>query len=214
VLPFATATAFAVPANDRARKLRVVKAEADAYVTAEEPNRNFGQAAVLRADGMPHATTYLRFRFEKRSRRPGSVTLLVYVHTGNRIVFDVRAVPQADWREDRVTYLNAPWPSRRYASSKPVRRGRWSAVDVTPLLAGGDETITLAITTRSRLGITFGSRESKHGPMLVVSPPRSSASPSGLGSPRATPAGTPRPASPAVLHRASPPSGGGGAGRR
>jgi hypothetical protein len=154
--------------GDRGVKIQALKPEADTYVSAAEPDRNFGSATVLRADGAPQATTYLRFRHPILRRNVVGATLLVHAHAGSRTGFEVRRVPQDDWRESRLTYVIAPRPSLRYASSTPVRRGNWSVVDVTPFVSDGDDTITLAITTRSPLGVAFRSRESKQRPMLVV----------------------------------------------
>lgn len=167
LLPLAAAGGTSA-ADEQATNIRVVKPDADTYVTAAEPDRNFGRARVLRADGSPQATTFLRFRHTHLSRRVVSVTLLLHAHAGARTGFEVRLVPRDDWREGRLTYATAPRPSLRYASSKPLRRGAWSAVDVTPFVGDGGDTISLAITTRSPLGVAFRSRESAQRPMLVV----------------------------------------------
>lgn len=166
VLPFAAADAGLARAEQT--KIRALPPEADTYVTAEDRLRNFGRSPVLRADGSPQATTYLRFRLENGKRSIVGVTLLLHAHTGDLTGFAVRRVPMNGWRERGLTFRTAPKPSLRYASSKPMRRGAWSAVDVTPFVGDTDEAITLAITTRSPEGVAFGSRESRHRPMLVV----------------------------------------------
>lgn len=153
---------------EAAAKLRVPKPEADTYVSAAAPLKNFGRAPVLRADGSPQATAYLRFRHEHLGREPISVTLLLHVSRGAHRGFEVRRVAHDDWRERGLTYVSAPRPSLRYAAAKPVRRHGWSAVDVTSFVAEGDDTLTLAITTRSPHGVTFRSREAKEGPRLVI----------------------------------------------
>lgn len=148
--------------------MRVLKAEADTYVSAAQPDRNFGRATVLRADASPQSTAYLRFRHSRLGDEPAGVTLLVYVLAGDRAGFEVRRVLRNDWQEERLTHETAPRPPLQYASSKPARSGAWSAVDVTPFVMSGEEALTLAITTRSRLGLSFRSRESKQRPILVV----------------------------------------------
>ena len=168
VLPLAATAAGAWAGNDRTIKIRALKPEADTYVSAAEPDRNFGTAAVLRADGAPDATAYLRFRHPTLSRNVVSVTLLVHAHAGGRTGFEVRRVLQDDWRERRLTYETAPRPSLRYASSTPLHRGKWRVIDVTSFVSDGNDTITLAITTRSPRGVAFRSRETKQRPMLVV----------------------------------------------
>ena len=167
-LPLAATAGAAWAGDDRGIKIRALKPEADTYVSAAEPARNFGAAAVLRADAAPKATIYLRFRHPSLSRNVVSVTLLVHAHAGGRNSFEVRRVPQNEWREATLTYETAPRPSLRYASATPGRQGSWRIVDVTPFASDGKDTITLAITTRSRGGVAFRSRESKQRPMLVV----------------------------------------------
>jgi hypothetical protein len=152
-----------------ATELRAFKPEADTYVTAAAPARNFGLVGVLRVKSSPQAAAYLRFRIRKlKGDDITSVTLLLHALAGPHRSYQVRPVRRDDWREQRLTYENAPKLSLRYAASKPVRRGAWSAVDVTPFIAGDRGRVSLAITTRSELGVVFASRESEHGPRLVV----------------------------------------------
>jgi hypothetical protein len=150
-------------------EFRVYNPVADTYVTASRPRANFGRARALRVDGSPETTAFIRFRL-KRSRVPAaSVTLLLRPGSPGGARYAVRSVEDNAWRERRLTFATAPDPSQRFASSKPVRRGAWSAVDVTAFVAesGGGE-VSLAITTRGRQAISFGSRESNSGPRLVV----------------------------------------------
>ena len=152
-----------------ATELRAFKPEADAYVTAAAPARNFGSVGVLRVKRSPQATVYLRFRIRKlKGDDFTSVTLLLHALAGPRTSYQVRPVGRDDWKEQQLTYENAPRLSLRYAASKPVRRGAWSAVDVTPFISSDAGRISLAITTRSARGVVFASRESEHGPRLVV----------------------------------------------
>jgi hypothetical protein len=112
-------------------------------------------------------TAYLRFNLRKLSGEITSVTLLLHPTTAARRGFAVRRVYENAWRERRLTYANAPRPSPRYTAAKPVRRGDWSAIDVTPFVTGGGE-LSLAVTTGAAQVLSFGSRESTHGPRLVV----------------------------------------------
>lgn len=148
-------------------KIRAFKPIADSYVTVASPSRNYGTAPVLRVDGAPEATAYLRFELRKLKGRITSVTLLLHPTTAARAGFAVRRVYAGEWRERRLTYANAPRPSSRYTTAKPVRRGVWSAIDVTPFV-GESGALTLAITTRAAQALSFGSRESNHVPHLVV----------------------------------------------
>jgi hypothetical protein len=148
--------------------IRAFRPEADTYVSAAKPRRNFGRAGALEADGAPQAIVYLKFRIKKEKGAIDGVTLLLHATSGGRTSYQVRRVEAAEWREQRLTYSNAPRLSLRYTSSKPVPRGAWSAVDVTPFVEEDDGVVSLAITTKSPRGIVFASRESDRGPRLVL----------------------------------------------
>jgi hypothetical protein len=155
-------------ANGPETEIRAFKPVADTYVSAAKPRTNFGRARVLRVDGAPETTAYLRFDVSRVSGSITSVTLLVRPQSGARASFAVRGVDDDAWRERRLTYANAPRLSLRYTASKPVRRGAWTAVDVTPFVEDGEELVSLAVTTKARRELSFGSRESTQGPRLVV----------------------------------------------
>jgi hypothetical protein len=164
----AASSATAGPEQKPSTQIRAFSPEADTYVSAAQPQRNFGRLHALRADGSPLTTAYLRFRVKKLRGEIAGVTLLLHAQAGASTSYQVRRVRENEWREIRLTYENAPRLSLRYASSKPVRRGAWSAVDVTPMVARDDDLVSLAVTTKSARGFVFESRESKHGPRLVV----------------------------------------------
>lgn len=148
--------------------LRVYKPVADTYVTAARARANFGRSQALRVDGSPETTAFVRFRLKPAPAPAASVTLLLRAGSPGRARYAIRHVEDNEWRERRLTYATAPHPSLRFASSRTVRRGAWTAVDVTSLLETEDDEVTLAITTQGRKEISFGSRESRYGPRLVV----------------------------------------------
>lgn len=148
--------------------LHAFSPEADTYVTAARPDKNFGRSRSLRADGAPRETAFLRFRLRKLRGEITSVTLLLHAQAGARASYQVRRVYEDDWLERHLTFENAPRSSLRYVASKPVLRGIWSAVDVTSFVTDDTEVVSLAVTTRSIRGVVFESRESDHGPRLVV----------------------------------------------
>jgi hypothetical protein len=149
-------------------ELRAFRPEADTYVSAAQPERNFGHAPLLRANGSPKQTVYLKFRLKQLKGEITSVTLLLHAQAGSRASYQVRRVYRNEWREREVTFENAPRLSLRYASSKPVQRGAWSAVDVSSFVIDDLPWVSLAVTTRSTVGVAFESRESNQGPRLVV----------------------------------------------
>jgi hypothetical protein len=150
-------------------ELRVYKPVADTYVTAARARTNFGRSRALRVDAAPETTAFVRFRLKRTAVPAESITLLLRPTSLGRPRYAVRQVENDDWRERRLTYATAPHPSMRFVSSRPIRRGAWSAVDVTAFVQpeGGEE-VTLAITTHGTRAISFGSRESRFGPRLVV----------------------------------------------
>ena len=150
-----------------AARIRAFKPVADAYVTAAHPRTNYGGSHVLRVDAFPETTAYVRFELKKVRGEITSVTLLLHPTRAGRASYAVRRVRDGGWRERRLTYMNAPQPSPRYAASKPVRRGVWSAIDVTPFVDGGGP-VSFAVTTNAPRELSFGSRESIHAPTLVV----------------------------------------------
>jgi L-aminopeptidase/D-esterase-like protein len=169
VVTATTAASSAAPAATGPRTgIRAFKPVADTYVSSANPRGNFGRMRVLRVDGTPEETAYLRFSLRRVSGEITSVTLLLHATTATRASFAVRRVARNAWLERRLTYLSAPQPSSRYTASKPVRRGVWSAIDVTPFVGDGSGDVSLALTTRAARRLSFGSRESSHGPRLVV----------------------------------------------
>jgi hypothetical protein len=158
----------AAAARPTENDLRAFRPEADTYVSATRPEMNFGRSRTLRADASPRQTIYLRFRLRQLQGDVTSVILLLHARTGAPTSFQVRPVPDDDWGERLLTFDNAPKFSLRYAASKPVRQGIWSAVDVTSFVGEGGGRVSLAITTRGTRGVVFDSRESRRGPRLVV----------------------------------------------
>jgi hypothetical protein len=148
-------------------EIRVFKPVADTYVSAARPLTNFGSATVLRVDGSPEATAFIRFELKKIRGKTASVTLLLHSRTPGRAAYAVRRVSDDDWRERRLTYETAPQPSLRYVSSSVVRPGAWSAIDVSSFVRGGGD-VSFAITTYGTKQLVFVSRESRYGPRLVV----------------------------------------------
>lgn len=166
-LATAALTAAAPAANGPATDITAYKPVADAHVSSTQPRANFGRAPVLRVDGTPETTTYLRFKLGKMGTEVTSVTLLLRPRSAAKASFAVRRVTTRRWAERRITFANAPPTSARYTAAKPGRLGAWIAIDVTPFVEGGGE-VSLAITTRGSQELSFASRESRQGPRLVV----------------------------------------------
>jgi hypothetical protein len=99
------------------------------------------------------------------------VNVLLWSKTRSQAGFQVR-LAYDPWREGHITYANAPGLSSDFVASGPLKAKAWNAVDVTTLtdqVSGGDNSVTLALTTASAKGVDLASRETGlHGPRLVV----------------------------------------------
>ena len=153
---------------DRNPKIRAVRAKADSFVSAASRTKNFGRQRDLVVDASPPTRVYLRFAVDLSSSEIQHVSLLLYSRTRSRIGYQVRLVDRS-WRERKVNYENAPKFSSRFVASGPLRARSWKAVDVTSLVIGDSNGVSVALTTLSSNGAAFASRETGlHGPRLVV----------------------------------------------
>jgi hypothetical protein len=148
-----------------------VRAKADAFVSRASRMTNFGRIQDLRVDAAPRERTYIRFNVNVTSGDVQHVSLLLWSRTRSRAGYQVRLVEDA-WRERGITFANAPVLSLDYVASGPLKAGAWKAVDITMLTdekSGGDDYLSLALTTASAKGLDLASRETGlHGPRLVV----------------------------------------------
>lgn len=167
----AGAGSAAIPAGSSARapKIMALGARADAHVNAATRTANYGRVRGLRVDASPLVRSYLRFRIGSYQGQVERVNLLLYSRTRSAIGFRVRLVKRM-WREQRITYENAPSLSSRSVASGPLRAGAWKAVDVTSLVGGIEEKdVSFALSTAALNDIKLASRESGvAGPRLVL----------------------------------------------
>jgi hypothetical protein len=155
---------------------------ADAYVSQTRPTANFGSAKELLAGSRPKVRrSYLRFEVDKLSGPVAKATLRLYSNDTSRSGFEVRAVTDASWDEQTITYKTAPPPGPVVASAPQVAADAFTSVDITGLVAGGG-VVNLAVTTAdSRL--RFASRESGElAPQLIVDATSSSSASSSSSS--------------------------------
>lgn len=156
---------------DRQPRIRAVRAKADAFVSGAERTTNFGRMQELRVDAAPRQRTYMRFDVNVKSGDVQHVSVLLWSRTRSRAGYQVRLVADT-WRERGITFANAPLLSPDYVASGPLKAGAWKAVDVTMLtdeMTGGDNSVSIALTSSSTKGLDLASREAGlHGPRLVV----------------------------------------------
>jgi len=152
---------------DRNPQIRAYRAKADAFVSESTPRRNFGRARQLLVDSSPPVRTYVRFDVDLTSSDISHVNLLLFSRSRSRPGYRVQLVSEP-WKERAINFVNAPELVPPSVASGPLRARAWKAVDVTSLVAG-EKGVSFALTTESRNGAVFRSRETGfRGPRLVV----------------------------------------------
>ena len=161
--------------------------QADAFVTAQAPQANFGARPRLRTDGYPFETrSYIRFDVSTVTGSVRSAKLRLFANRTNDTGIAVRAVADTGWTETGISYRNAPAMTRFLRHSAPTTDDQWVEIDVTEALRGdqsrhrGELTLGLTRSPFTLLGqhdfrhahhaqANFASRESgTHAPQLVV----------------------------------------------
>jgi chitodextrinase len=146
VLVAAAATCVALGTSDRAE---AAIANADTYVNAVRPHANFGDRTYLRVGDDPVTHGYVRFTLRQEVPASASVILRVYVSRAGSSRIVVHRVRGQRWREDEITYANAPRPRRTIASGRP-KAGTWLLLDVSSAVHRRGS-YTFAITAASRV---------------------------------------------------------------
>ena len=160
----------AIPSGDFGRdpKISAVRASADAHVSASAQKANYGKNRRLTVDARPLTRAYLRFGIDLKMGTVSRVNLLLYSRTRSQLGYQVRLATES-WREQLITFENAPRISSRFVSSGRLRARAWKAIDITSLVGDDENEVNLALTTVAPAGIVFSSRESGlTGPRLVV----------------------------------------------
>jgi hypothetical protein len=141
-------------------------ATADAFVVSVSPRTNYGASRELHIDGSPKTNAYVAFKVNGLVGTVKRVLLRLYSKTGSRVGYKARPVLRR-WGERTITYRNAPKLGTGRRSSGRFRAARWTTVDVTPLFLG-QGTVSFALTSSNAAAIRLASRESAHGPQLVI----------------------------------------------
>jgi hypothetical protein len=138
-------------------ELRLTAVE-DAYVNADRPDQNYGEADVLRVDGSPAARTYLRFDLRNVGGRPRTARLRILVTSDSDQGFLISRAGEG-WSEAGVTFANAPAASGTLSiPSGPVTAGVRTDVDVTRLVEGAG-VLSLELTAPGPTNVALASRE-------------------------------------------------------
>lgn len=142
---------------------------ADAHVSAKAPRVTFGKRRHLVVGARPVRRAYLTFRVSTVGEA-GRATLALYAFDAAKAGVVVRLVKRPRWRERSITFRNAPKLGPVVGTSGSIQARTWTNVDVTSVVKG-DGAYTFVLTTRSRAGIRFASRESASlAPRLIVAP--------------------------------------------
>jgi hypothetical protein len=153
LIPLPQAISAAAPASGSARFTAV----ADAFVTARQPQTNFGRTKTLKANASDPTRTYLRFRVRGVTGEVTDARLRLYVLGASDAGYEVFRSTGGGWRERSIDYANAPTPSELVTASGPVDRG-WTEVDVSQLISS-DGVYTVVVATSDAGGLRFVSRE-------------------------------------------------------
>lgn len=145
-------------------------ATADTTVRSTQPTANYGRADRITVDASPHRRLYVRFKVTGLS---GAVTRAVLrVHTvtynaGSPSGGTLRRVPSSSWSETGMTWNNRPAFGPVTGSLGAVKRDTWYDIDVTEAVLG-DGTYSFTAASTSTDAAYYDSRESGHGPRLVI----------------------------------------------
>jgi outer membrane biosynthesis protein TonB len=161
--------------------------EADAWVTEDEPDDNFGDSADLIVDGVddPVVQSYMRFRVQ--GIRGSVERALLRVRTRSTTWAGSVNGPAVftagnTWTERSITWDNRPpVTSGMIDNVGPVAISTWVTYDVTVAISA-DGTYTFLLAADSSDGVKFSSREGSSPPRLLVT-----LNLQGTQTPRATP---------------------------
>jgi hypothetical protein len=141
---------------------------ADAYVTADIPNTNYGLSKMIRFDSSPVVNGYLTFSVQGLSGSIASAKLRIYANSSSSSGCKVFSVPDVSWGEKTITFNNAPALGGQIGSYGAIKSSSWIEIDVTPLVKGNG-TFSLAISGLNATAVSLASRESgTFVPQLVV----------------------------------------------
>ncbi|QIK75786.1 DUF7594 domain-containing protein [Nocardioides piscis] len=140
-----------------------VPARVDAHVSAADPRANFGGARRWVVDRRPVKRSYLRFRLADRPQR---AWLRVWSPRRNRQGIAVRS-SSSRWREQSITYRNAPAPGRLRGRTGTVRARSWTTVEVTDAIRRSGRH-SFVVTSRGGAAAFNSTEHGRRRPHLLV----------------------------------------------
>jgi len=173
-LPLLVRAAMLAALSSRAQPSTVVQTlcflpEADTYVDARRPEKNFGLSTRLEADGKPAQISYVRFRVTGIDGMILSATLRLWVlNPSKSIGGTIVQVNDSGWSETELTFSSRPAVDERpVATLRAAEQDTWVEANVTQAVTG-DGPVSLAITSMVEDGAGYASRERSDGPQLLV----------------------------------------------
>ncbi|MBX3054750.1 MAG: DNRLRE domain-containing protein [Caldilineaceae bacterium] len=178
----------------------VVIPDADAYVSADSPDSNFGADLLLEIDGSPQKLAYLRFDLGSltgATLRSAYLRLRVADVGGaeSTSTQSIRLSQGSDWEEQTIVFQNRPALADGVLGTVAGgTQGVWIDVplgEALQFLLG--ETATLAVESEGSDGLDVSAREGSHPPQLVLAYDRATPTPAPTreATPTALPTGTP-----------------------
>ena len=166
---FASALVAATTVSSAAATPITLNASADAYVSGDAPDTNYGTATSLTvrapSSTKPEAVGYVKFAVTGLTRAPSAVQLQLYSYAQSATGVQVYTAG-SDWTESAVTWNTRPSPgTTMVANMANLVVGAYATADVSAVVTGNG-TYTFAITTTSTLSKQLASRE------VAADPPR------------------------------------------
>ncbi len=141
---------------------------ADAYADSVGTKTKYGRRNELRVDGAPVVNSYLRFDMQGLTGSVTAATLRVYATSSTSDSITANYVSDNGWKENTITFSNAPTIGAFIASAGPVASGTWVSFNVTSVVSGKGA-ISFALTTTGSTAVSFASREAgANAPQLVI----------------------------------------------
>jgi hypothetical protein len=141
---------------------------ADAYVDSVNTKTKYGRRSELRVDGAPVVNSYLRFDVQGLTGSVTAATLRLYAISSTSDSITASYVKDNSWKENTITFRNAPTIDGFIASAGPVAAGTWVSFNVT-LFIRGNGAISFALTTAGSTAVSLASRKSgANAPQLVI----------------------------------------------
>jgi hypothetical protein len=209
VVPFVLGEGFGLVASTQSI---TVTASADAQIRSFFPDRNYGTGIRLRTrvHARDYNRTLLRFTLPKLTGAVKAVRLQLFVRDGSNKGGEVHKVI-GSWSETKVTWRTAPAIDPtvvgRVGPTGPT--ARWVSVPLSLTGLKSGKKVDLEIVGASNDGALYASRETGHGPRLVLTLAPAATQPSDpTTGPTATPGPTGRPAPTSTPAPTSAPGGG------